>query len=224
MNPSNTYPYEGPAAPPRDRALTQNPAAPRPARKSCRRARRGLGLVELMISMSIVASLLTATAAAVNAAFLAYEGNQEQASLLSKARVALASISSSVRGTQLHAPDTAALRVQFAAGQTVTDTGLDMYDDADNLVRFYYDQPNKKLLVTNPSGTFTMARGVEAFNVTLEPMRSAASIRTGGSWDLLKRATITVTVRTASSTGPGESTGKQTLTLSGSVMPRKNAW
>jgi prepilin-type N-terminal cleavage/methylation domain-containing protein len=206
--------YESPAAPPRDRKPSRNP----------RRPRRGLGLVELMISMSIVASLLTATAAAVNAAFRAYEVNQEQAALLSKARVALAFISTSIRGTQLHAPDTAALRTQFAGGQTVTDTGLDMYDDADNLVRIYYDTINKKLMVTNPRGTFTMARGVEAFNLTLEPMRSATSIKTGGSWDLLKRATITITVRTATSTGPGESTGQQTLTLSGSVMPRKNAW
>src|SRR5688500_9811580 len=32
--------------------------------------------------------------------------------------------------------------------------------------------------------------GVEAFTVRMEPMRSAASIRTGGRWDLLKRATI----------------------------------
>ncbi|CAA9445835.1 MAG: hypothetical protein AVDCRST_MAG64-4541 [uncultured Phycisphaerae bacterium] len=183
-----------------------------------------MGLVELLIALSITASLLTATAFAVDAAFRAYAVNQEQAVLLSKARVALALMTTHVRTTKLHAPDDATLRAQFASGQTVTDTGLAMYDADDNLLRFRYDAAAKRLLVVTPTGTHTLARGVESFSVTMEPMRSAASVRTGGGWDLLKRATIQLTVRTTGSTAPGESTGNQTLTLSGSVMPRRNAW
>ena len=183
-----------------------------------------MGLVELMIAVSITAALLTATAVAVNAAFRAYEGNEEQAILLSKARMSLAIITTNIRGTELHAPDTLAQRTQFAAGQTITDTGLQMFDKNDQLVRFWYDAPNKRLQVTDVVGTHTLARGVESFSITMEPMRSANSIRTGGSWDLLKRATITLAVKTATSAAPGESTGKQVMTLSGSVMPRKNAW
>lgn len=197
---------------------------PEPSPTPRRPGRRGVGMVELLIALSISASLLTATAVAVNAAFRAYQVNQEQAVLLSKARVSLAFITTSVRGTKLHAPDTTALRAQFALGQTVTDTGLVMYDQAGGLLRFYYDAAGKRLLVTSPAGTFPLARGVESFAVTLEPMRSASSVRTGGGWDLLKRATVTMTVRTAAAAGPGESTGKQTLTLSGAVMPRRNAW
>jgi Tfp pilus assembly protein PilW len=183
-----------------------------------------MGMVELLVALSISATLLTATAIAVNAAFRAYEVNQEQAVLMSKARVSLNFITTNIRGTTLHAPDTAAKRTQFAAGQTVTDTGVVMYDMNNNLLRFFYDAPNKRLQVTGPMGTQTLARGVEAFSVTLEPMRSANSIRTGGSWDLLRRASVTVTVKTGGSTAPGEAVGGDTVTLSGSIMPRRNSW
>lgn len=193
----------------------------RPRSRSCR---RGVGLIELLVSLSIVASLLTATAVAVDAAFRAYTVNQEQAILLSKARVALALMTTHVRTTKLHAPDDATLRAQFATGLTVTDAGLAMYDADDQDIRFRYDAGNRRLLVVTPSGTHTLARGVEAFSVTMEPMRSAASVRTGGGWDLLKRATIQLTVRTTGSASAGESSGTRTLTLSGSAMPRRNAW
>lgn len=70
-----------------------------------------------------------------------------------------------------------------------------------------------------------MCDGVETFTVRMEPMRSADSIRTGGSWDLLKRATLLLTVKTNNNTSTkGEGIGKQTVTLSASVMPRRNAW
>lgn len=231
MNPVPQHTSESsngsPAAPPRDPRDTPSPGAQHPARARARtraRPRRGLGLVELLVSLSIVASLLTATAVAVDAAFRAYQVNQEQAVLLSKARVALALMTTHVRTTKLHAPDDATRRAEFATGLTVTDTGLAMFDADDQLIRFRYDAAGKRLLVVTASGTHTMARGVEAFGVTMEPMRSAASVRTGGGWDLLKRATIQLTVRTTGSTAAGESSGQQTFTLSGSVMPRRNAW
>jgi hypothetical protein len=70
-----------------------------------------------------------------------------------------------------------------------------------------------------------LAYGVEDFNVRMEPMRSATSIKTGGGYDLLKRATVNITVRTMdTNTQASETTGTQTLTLSASVMPRRNVW
>jgi len=61
--------------------------------------------------------------------------------------------------------------------------------------------------------------------MTLEPMRSSTSIRTGGVYDLLSRATILLTVRTADNTVMNsETTGDQTVTISSSVMPRRNVW
>jgi hypothetical protein len=192
--------------------------------RQCHRPRWGIGMVELLFALSICASLLTATAVAVDAAFRAYHVNQEQAVLLGKARVSLASMTTSIRGTKLHAPNDATLRAKFALGQTVTDSALVMYDLNDQLLKYQFDPATKRLLVTNPTGTYTLARGVEAFTVTLEPMRSAESVKTGGGWDLLKRATMTLTVKAAGAAAPGEVTGNQTITLSGSVMPRRNAW
>jgi hypothetical protein len=59
----------------------------------------------------------------------------------------------------------------------------------------------------------------------MEPMRSATSIKTGGGYDLLKRATVNITVRTTEENSlASETTGTQTLTLSASVMPRRNVW
>ncbi|HEX8916123.1 MAG TPA: hypothetical protein VF796_27490 [Humisphaera sp.] len=189
-----------------------------------RRRRRGVGMVELLVALSITASLLTATAVAVDAAFRAYHVNQEQALLTSKARVALAVLTTNVRGTTLHAPYGAAQRAQFAAGQTVTDSGLSLYDENDQPVSYRYDPATRRLLYVTATGSQTLARGVEAFSVTLEPMRSPASVRTGGGWDLLRRATFQITVKAADAAGPDEATGKQTLTMSASIAPRRNAW
>jgi Tfp pilus assembly protein PilW len=184
-----------------------------------------LGLVELMISLAIVSTLLTATAAAINASLKAYEINQEQSSLIQRARVALNHMVTSVRTTQSHAPDTSTLSAQFAAGQVVTDSGIDMYDLSNNLLIYRFDATNQRLLAVTSGHTYTMAEGVSSFQVKMEPMQSAQSARTGGSWDLLRRATITISVQTNANTSrSGETSGQQVVTLSASVMPRANSW
>ena len=187
--------------------------------------RRGVGMVELLIALSITAALLTATAVAVDAAFKGYRINEENTLLAQRARVAMNFMTTNIRTTELHAPDTAGLATQFAGGATITDTGLDMYDDAGRPLTFRYDATNKRLLAISNGTTYVMAQGVEQFQVKMEPMRSAGSVKTGGGWDLLKRATITLSVRTNAATIlPGETTGRQVVTLTASVMPRRNAW
>ena len=53
-------------------------------------------------------------------------------------------------------------------------------------------------------------------------MRSETSTKTGGTWDLLKRATILLTVETSTKTSFGpEDIGSMKLSLSASVMPRR---
>jgi hypothetical protein len=189
------------------------------------RPRRGVGMVELLIALSITAALLTATAVAVDAAFKGYKINEENTLLTQRARVALNFMTTSIRTTQLHAPDTAGLATQFAGGATVTDTGIDMYDAGNRPLTFRYDAANKRLLAVSNGTTYVMAQGVESFQVKMEPMRSSASVKTGGGWDLLRRATITLSVRTNAATAlPSETTGRQVVTLSASVMPRRNAW
>ena len=179
------------------------------------RRRRGVGLVELLVALSIGAALLTATAVAVNASFKAYAINQELGDLNQRSRLTMYRITAMIRQTKLHAPHTASVAAQFAAGKTVTDTGIDMFDLNDQIVSYRYDPSQKQLLVVVGGKSHVMCEGVEAFSMRMEPMRSATSIRTGGSWDLLRRATLLLTVTsTANTATKGEGVGKQRITLS----------
>ena len=78
-----------------------------PARRrrgpSPRRRRSGLGLVELLVCLVITAGLLTAVAVAFNAAFIAYQVNQERQSVTQQARLALNRMLGTIRVTQQRA-------------------------------------------------------------------------------------------------------------------------
>jgi Tfp pilus assembly protein PilE len=187
--------------------------------------RRGAALLELLIALSIGATLLLATAAAVNAAFVAYQTNQEQSSLLQRSRIAMERITTVIRTTKAHNPDSLSAASLFKAGQTVTDTGIDLFDVNDVETIFRYDPTNKQILAIIGGNTYVLLNSVELFQIKLEPMRSAESLRTGGPYDLLQRATILITVRTSNTTNASiETTGRQQVTLSASVMPRPNTW
>jgi prepilin-type N-terminal cleavage/methylation domain-containing protein len=199
--------------------MTPRPTTSRAARSA------GFTLVELLIGLAICAVLMVATAMAIDGTFRAYRFNQEEASLIHSARMAEYRMLSMVRTTREHQPVTAALATQFAAGQVVTDVGLTMLQTDGTEVTFRYDAATHKLLAETGGQSHTMVEGVTQFQVILEPMRSATSIKTGGGWDLLKRATILISVRTTSATATSsETTGQQVLTLSSSVMPRQNTW
>ncbi len=187
--------------------------------------RRGVGLAELLVALAISAAVLTATAVAIDASFKAYQVNQEFSDLTQRSRMTIARITAMIRQTQLHAPHTASIASNFAVGQTVTDTGIDMFDLAGNQVAYTYDVPNQRILATVNGVSHTLIEGVTSFTIGMEPMRSANSIKTGGAWDLLRRASITLTVKSTSRTAAkGEAVGKETMTLSASVMPRRNTW
>jgi Tfp pilus assembly protein PilE len=185
----------------------------------------GLGLFELMICLVINATLLTAIGVAVNASSQSYQINQEQASLTQRARLAMNRILSQIRNTSQHSPETPSVATQFAGGAIVTDTGVQMIDLNGNLVDYHYDAVNQQLLRKSNGTSYIMLHGATAFSVTLQPMQSATSLKTGGSFDLLQRAVITLSVKTVGNTANAtETTNTQTVTLSSSVMPRKNVW
>ena len=190
-----------------------------------RRRSRGLGIVELLVSLSIVAALLTAVAVAVDASFKTYAINTSEADLMQRSRVTLYRIVSTIRETKLHAPDDASLAASFAAGATVESPSLAMYT-ADGVETTYaYDADAKTLTLTRDGTSHLMLDGVTAFKVKMEPMRSATSVKTGGGWDLLKRATIYLTVNNTDRTDlAGDRSHSSSVTLSDSVMPRRNAW
>ena len=205
---------------------TTRPPAARPfAGGRCAARARGLGLIEMMLALAISAAVLTAVATAVDISFKSYAANQENSNLMQRARMAMHRITTDIRTTALHQPEkfTPAYN-DFIKGKIVTtDTVylyLDLNDITSDVIRYSYDPMNKMIMCINSAGDeFVVCRGVEAFSVKMEPMRSEKSIRTGGGYDLLMRATITLTVKS-----DANAAGADVVTLSTSVMPRRNVW
>jgi prepilin-type N-terminal cleavage/methylation domain-containing protein len=203
------------------------PSAAACLRASARRsaAARGLGLIELLIALAISAALLTATAVALNASTSAYAINQEQSLLMQQARVALNRMVSTIRTNKDHAPEDANLAAQFASGATVLASSIAMLDDQGNDIIFRYVSNDKRLYAIINGQQHVLCRGVLACSFRMEPMRSASAIKTGGGYDLLRRASITLNIQTVAETAqPDETTGQQVLTFSVGVAPRRNSW
>jgi hypothetical protein len=186
--------------------------------------------------LAIVASLLTAVAVGTHASFQAYAVNQEFSLLTQKSRLAMHRILSDVRTSDTHAVDAdpaSALNQEWKNGTTnVLANSIAMYDNSDALHVYRWDAVNKRLVADiKPFGaasanTYVLLEGVEKFEVNHLPMKSANSARIGGKRDQLRRATILLTVTSA--TGSARETGDggqaQTVTLSSSVVPRRNVW
>jgi hypothetical protein len=182
-------------------------------------------LIELLIALAISAALLTAVGVATDASFKAYAVNEEQSQLMQRARIATHRLLTYVRTCREHQPVDSTRIAQFAQGQIVTDTGISMLTDAGTQFDFTYDATNRQVLLTEDGNTRVMLRGVLAFTVKMEPMQSTRSLRSGGGYDLLKRATITVSIATnGQSADINEAEDGQIVTLSSSVMPRRNSW
>lgn len=187
--------------------------------------RRGASLVELLIGLALAASLLIATAVALDASLRSYQVNQEQSTLVQRARLAMHRVLTGIRAGEAHQPYDADAEDDFRAGLVVDDTGVEMLTSDGDAVVYRYDAPGKRVLAEVNGTTHTLLEGVEQFSVRMEPMRSPSYIKAGLEYDLLKRATILLTIRaTGETTLPGETQSEQTLTMSSSTMPRRNAW
>jgi len=167
-----------------------------------------------MVSLVIVAGLLTATAVSVHASLQATRINSEQSEIMQAARLAVNRLVVSVRTTRAHAPTDSALAAQFASGTTVQAESMGMFDECGADVVYRYDRSTRCLMADINGTPHVLARGVQAFSIRMEPMRSAKSIRTGGGFDLLRRATMVITIA-----GPSQS-----VTMSGAAAPRQNVW
>jgi type II secretory pathway pseudopilin PulG len=188
------------------------------------RARRaGITIVEMMVAVAISSTLLTAVGVAIDASFRANTVNQDQSSLTQKSRLAMNRIISEIRTTTAHSPITAAAQAEFEVGKVVTDTGIEMLigdEKALVAVKYELDPAGKCIWYTAPNKKkYVAVTNVEAFSVKFEPMKSQEAQQTGMPHDQVLRATILLTVR-----GSKQKDADETLTLSCSVMPRRNAW
>lgn len=186
-------------------------------------SRYGIGLAELLITIAITASLLTAAAAGLDASIKAYSINQAQADTLHRARLTMHRLSTYLRTCSAAAPITASVATDFASGLPVTDIGVGLFDTSDNELTFRYDADNQQLIVTENDTDHVLLRNVTAFSIRMTSARSALSIKTGGSFDLLHQATITLSVG-VNDDAPGINHTEQgrTITLSTSVSPRSS--
>lgn len=229
MNPSapppNRHPFRPACSPHAGTAPLARPhRAPR---------RRGLGLVELLISLAITAALLTATAIALDASFQAYRTNQELGDLTQRARLAMHRMLTEIRATQDHEPAPGDLAI-FRSGVVVDTTVIRIYTDPDNAVEYRHEGSRIVRQTFRRVGgawtsepTRTLLDGVDPgnFTITMEPQRSARAARGGLPHDQLRRATIRMTVRQANpQTTRSEVAGNQSVSLVSSVVPRRNAW
>ena len=190
------------------------------------RASRGLSIVEIMIALAISASILLAVAYAVDMSFKTYSVNQEQINLMQRARLAMHRITNQIRVSPAHQPTSATALADFKAGRVATDTAIILYDAANNPISYKYSGATKEVTCVDADGNeFVAVRGVEAFQIKFEPMRSVESQRSAGVYDLLMRATITMTVKSSgNSPDTDDKVAAQSVTLSASVVPRCNVW
>lgn len=195
--------------------------------RRCRR-RAGATLIEMLIGLALAAGLLTATAVALDASLQSYKINQEQSGLVQRARMASHRMLSAIRAGKEHMPNTAAAEASFRGGLVVDDAGIRLRTSDGQPVAYRYDAAAKRVLVDENGATHTLLDGVQQFSVRMEPMKSPGHVKAGLDYDLLRRATVVLTIGGPAAAGatplPGESRDQHTLTISSSAMPRRNAW
>jgi prepilin-type N-terminal cleavage/methylation domain-containing protein len=207
------------------------PIPPIPGR---RRIHRGVGLVEMLIALAISAALLASVGVAIDASFDAYAINQSQAQLDQRARLTMHRVTSTFRTAAHHEPDDASARAEYEAGLVTETDAVRVYDDEFSGTIFRVSNGALVMVPFVASGGSvsegtprTLLSGVSTgdFRVTLEPQRSAQSVKVGGTHDQLKRASVTITARPGDATTlEGERRTGQPVTLSTSIMPRRNLW
>lgn len=162
--------------------------------KSGRRARSGLSILELMISLAISAMLLTAVAAAFTASTAAIEANDQFFRATQAARVCLNQILTEVR--RAHAVAVTTGRIDMIT--------FDGYDRS-----YSYDSTNKLIkLITNDDlldADYALARSVIAANFQRDQVQGD-----DGLWRTV-RVNVTLTVQV----------DDNVVRLSGSSAPRR---
>jgi prepilin-type N-terminal cleavage/methylation domain-containing protein len=173
----------------------------------CRRLRRGLSLVEVMISLVISALLLAAVAVAFSATTSAVEINDRFFRASQTARVAMAQMVAAARKSDVAQVGTSA---QQSLSFIDNASNLDVDTPDGESLSYVFDAASRqlRLIVRQPTGDVTrvLARDIKScqFDGTIEPHPQTAVRR-------LVRVTIHLVVEVEN----------QQLLLSGSVVPRR---
>ena len=179
----------------------------------------------MLIGLSMAAALLTATAVAMDASLRRVPGQPGAGFPPPAGPHRRAPPAVGDPPGDAHQPYGADAQSDFADGWDVDDTGIRLEAADGTETVFRYDAANERVLAEVGGATHVMIDGVEAFTVHLEPMKSPAHVKAGLDHDLLRRATVLLTVRVGDATPlPGEKVTDHTLTISSSAMPRRNAW
>lgn len=196
--------------------------------------RRGVGLVELLVALAISAALLTSVAVAIDASFKAYAANQTDAQLMQRARLAINRMVAYIRSTTDHLPDDDDAQTAFENGLVTQASAIRMLLNDTSGVIFRQSGDELQMVPFTIAGNVltegtarTLLKGVGAgdFRITFEPQRSAQAVKIGAKYDQLKRASISLTLRTHADTAvSGEQSDRGAVTLNMSVMPRRNIW
>lgn len=189
-----------------------------------RNVRRGLSLVETLISLVITAMLLTATMVAIDASFRSYATASEQASSYSGLRMVSYRLLQLIRTSTAHGPllPTGGPPAVTIDGNLLTSPYLELLDPRDNIVRIEYKPDTLELwMSTTPAAGGTTVSQPLMSGVTSATFYCLRRLNSDNVW-VLERGTMDITVQPgADATLQIESGRSPPIRLIASTMPRK---
>lgn len=185
---------------------------------------RGLSLIEVLVTLPIVAMLLTATMVAIDASFKAYGSAAEQAATQAATRMVVHRLLTLIRTSTAHGPlePSAGPPAVTISDDLLTSSYVELIDSKGRLMRVEYrSDVNELWLVHTPANGGAVVEqplisGVESATFHCKRRRDA-----DGLW-VLERATLDLTVVPSDdATLEIENGGAPAVRAVASTMPRK---
>lgn len=190
-----------------------------PARR--RRRSAGLSLVEMLISLTITAMLLTATMVAIDASFQAYASAAESASTQTSTRLVVHRLLTLMRTSTAHGPLLPDADATLS-GNTLTSNYIELIDPQGNHIRLDYDGDDDMIYITvTPFGGSVATQEPLLGGVSRCDFSLVRRLDDDGVW-VLERGSIDFTVETdTDSTLAIEGSNAEPIRVIASTMPRK---
>ncbi|HEX7010413.1 MAG TPA: prepilin-type N-terminal cleavage/methylation domain-containing protein [Phycisphaeraceae bacterium] len=187
--------------------------------------RRGLSLVEMLLSLVITAMLLTATMVAIDASFYAYAAAAQSASTQAATRMVIHRLLTLIRTSTAHGPlmpDSSSDPPVVLNGDTIESHYLELIDPKGNYVRVEYrEDPHELWLITRPYGSTTEQERPLLGGVTACQFYAHRRKDDEGVW-VLQRGSMDLTVQPDDdNTLDIEKANTEPIRVIASTMPRK---